>query len=184
MMSAFRWLLGPASLVLLAAGLTWAADVIKPNIKPGLWEVVNVPQVKGDLPIPEEQLAKLSPEQRARLEAAFKASSGQTHTYKECMTADKVAKGFDLDQMGEKGNCHKTVNTRSPDEVQLHQECEADNRKTVMDMHFTVAGGVKMTGTVNVVVTGGPRTMTMNSNLTGRWLGSDCGSVKDVEREK
>src|SRR5437016_3699866 len=57
----------------LAQGAPHAAHgLMKPNIKPGLWEVSHHPQVTGQVPIPEEQLAKLTPEQRARMEAALK----------------------------------------------------------------------------------------------------------------
>ncbi len=42
----------------------------------GLWEVHTHPQTKGQLPISDEQLQKLSPEQRARLEAAMQAAMG------------------------------------------------------------------------------------------------------------
>jgi hypothetical protein len=49
--------------------LAQAADFVRPNIKLGLWEVTNNPQVSGQIPIPEDQLAKLSPEQRAKIEA-------------------------------------------------------------------------------------------------------------------
>jgi hypothetical protein len=89
---------------LSAAGLVEAAEIVKPNIKPGLWEVSNTPQVSGEMPIPEEQLAKLTPEQRARMEAAMKAamaSGGKPHVYKECMTPEKIAGGFDIDRHGD-----------------------------------------------------------------------------------
>ena len=49
-----------ASVACAAAGgaLVQAAQMSKPNIKPGLWEITTNPKVSGEMPIPEEQLAK------------------------------------------------------------------------------------------------------------------------------
>jgi Protein of unknown function (DUF3617) len=68
-----------ASLACTAAvtALVQGADFTKPNIKPGLWEVTTNPKMSGQMPIPEEQLAKMTPEQRARLQAAMQAGAGK-----------------------------------------------------------------------------------------------------------
>src|SRR5882762_10203068 len=84
------------------AVIAWvqAAELTKPNIKPGLWEVSIDPHVSGEMPIPEDQLAKMTPEQRARLEAAMKghmAKGARPRVYKECMTPEKIARGFEID---------------------------------------------------------------------------------------
>jgi hypothetical protein len=163
-----------------------AADFVKPNIKPGLWEVTNSPQVTGDMPISEDQLAQMTPEQRARLEAAMKAgmaSANKPRTYKECMTPEKIARGFDIDK-GEGKSCKRKIVSSTPTELQLHDECDSTERKTVSDVHFQVKGGTQMTGKINVVMSSGSKTMTVNSLVQGKWLGADCGSVKDAELEK
>jgi hypothetical protein len=167
---------------LSAAGLVEAAEIVKPNIKPGLWEVSNTPQVSGEMPIPEEQLAKLTPEQRARMEAAMKAamaSGGKPHVYKECMTPEKIARGFDIDRHGDDTSCKRKVVSSSPNELTLHDECNDSTRKTVMDVHFEVKGGTQMTGRINVVTSANGKTMTVNSTVQGKWLGASCGSVKE-----
>jgi hypothetical protein len=76
------------------------------------------------------------------------------------------------------------VVTSSASELQLHDECNTPDRKTVSDVHFQIKGGVQMTGKINVVMTSGSKTMTVNSTLQGKWLGASCGAVKDAELEK
>lgn len=171
----------------LAATLAHGADVVRPNIRPGLWEVSVDPQVSGEMPIPEDQLARMSPEQRARLEAAIKSSLAkgvQHHQYKECMTPEKIARGFDIDKNGEDASCKRKVISSTPSEVTLHDECDKPERKSVTDVHFEVKGGTQMNGTLKVVMTSNGRTMTVNSAVAGKWVGASCGDVKGAEAVK
>ena len=185
-MPASRYLLLPAYAALSLVAVALAADYVKPDIKPGLWEVTHVPQVSGQMPIPEDQLAKMTPEQRARVEAAIQASMSNAQkprVSRECMTPEKIARGFDLGKHDD-ASCTRKVITSSSTELKLHDECSKPNGKSVTDVHFQVSGGVKMTGTVNVVMSSGTQSMTINNTLTGKWLGADCGNVKDAEVQK
>jgi hypothetical protein len=183
-----RKLLQVAVTTLIATTAALATDLIKPNIKPGLWEVTSHPQMSGQMPIPDEELAKMTPEQRARMEAAIKASMANTvkpHVYKECMTPEKIARGFDIDRHGDDSSCTRKVVSSSSNEVTLHDECNNARQKTVSDVHFEVKGGSAMSGKINIVMTSASgKTMTVNSTLEGKWLGSSCGAVKDAEVEK
>jgi len=70
--------------VLLASG-----DVQPLNIKTGLWQLTMTTTVSGRPPIPPEALARMTPEQRAKFEAAMKARAShgpRTRTYKNCVT--------------------------------------------------------------------------------------------------
>ncbi len=177
--------------VVAAGGLTialgvQAADLVKPNIKPGLWQVSVDPEISGEMPIPEDQLARMPPEQRARLEAAIKASLAkgvQHHAYKECMTPEKIGRGFDIDKNDEAGCMRKVISSTSS-ELTLHDECDKPDRKSVTDVHFEVKGGTQMNGKVKVVMTSNGKTMTVNSTVAGKWLGASCGDVKDAEPVK
>jgi hypothetical protein len=163
-----------------------AADLVKPNIKPGLWEVTSNPHVSGQMPIPDDQLAKLTPEQRARLEAAVKASqakSGTPRVYKECMTPEKIARGFDMDRDAG-ASCKRNVVSSTANELTLHDECTKTDGKTVTDVHFEIKGGTQMSGKINFVMSQGSKTMTVNSTVQGKWLSASCGNVKDTELEK
>jgi hypothetical protein len=161
-----------------------AADFTKPNIKPGLWEVAINPHISGEMPIPEDQLAKMTPEQRARLEAAMQTHHPKPRVYKECMTPEKIARGFDIDRHGDDSSCKRNVVSSSATELTLHDECNKPERKTVMDVHFEVKGGTQMSGKIDVVMTSAGKTMTINNTMQGKWLGASCGTVKDAEMEK
>jgi hypothetical protein len=167
--------------------LVQAAELTRPNIKPGLWEVTTNPHMSGEMPIPEEQLAKMTPEQRTRLEAAMKAGMGngsKPRVYKECMTPEKIARGFEMDRGADEASCKRNVVSSSATELTLHDECNNPSRKSVTDVHFEIKGGTQMTGKINVVVTSSGKTMTVDSTVKGKWLGASCGAVKDAELEK
>lgn len=185
---AARKLLQVALMTVTVTGLIQAAEVIKPNIKPGLWEVSNTPQVSGQVPIPDDELAKLTPEQRTRMEAAIKnytANSAKPHVYKECMTPEKIARGFDIDRRGEDSSCTRKIVSSSANELTLHDECNRQQQKTVSDVHFEVKGGTQMNGKINIVMTStAGKTMTIKSTVQGKWISASCGSVKGPELEK
>jgi len=166
------WRLTMAALLGAAISLlAEAADLVKPDIRPGLWEVTTSPQMSGQIPIPEEELAKLTPEQRARMEEALKkgmSNAAQPRVYKECMTKEKIAKGFDAADPREAGSCKRNVLTSSSSELHIREDCNRPDGKSTVDVHFQLSGGVQMSGTVNAVMTSGSRTMTMNSKIEGK----------------
>jgi hypothetical protein len=178
-----------ASVACAAAGgaLVQAAQMTKPNIKPGLWEVTTNPKVSGEMPIPEEQLAKMTPEQRTRLEAAMKAgiaNGNKPRIYKECMTPEKIARGFEMDRGADEASCKRNIISSTASELTLHDECDNPKRKSVTDVHFEIKGGTQMNGKIDVVITSSGKTMTVDSTVQGKWLSASCGTVKDSELEK
>src|SRR5271156_871304 len=89
-----------ASFALLAGTAAWAADPVPLDLKTGQWEYTVTTQMTGmpqaaagkQMPqIPPETLAKLPPDQRAKIEAAMKQASGMasgqptTTTSKNCI---------------------------------------------------------------------------------------------------
>ena len=74
-MSSKKWAilcaLGASAAAMVLAS---AADTPQLNVKLGLWEISTHPQVSGQLPITDEQLQRLPPEQRAKFEAAMQAA--------------------------------------------------------------------------------------------------------------
>ena len=174
--------LGAATVV-----LAYAADVPQLNVKLGLWEIATHPQVNGSLPITDDQLAKLPPDQRAKFEAAMQAAvarGAQPRLFKECMTAEKRSRGFDAGSDQSKTNCQVTLVTNNANEFESHRECVTDDGKQSTSVHFRAVSPDHVAGTVNVLISHGAKTMTVNSAMEGKWLGADCGSVKDIEMEK
>lgn len=175
-------LLAGLSLVLLAE----AAEPMKLNVKPGLWEIASEGQINGAPPIPEDTLARLTPEQRAKFEAAMQASmanAAKPRLSKHCMTPEKIQRGLDVEQHNT-ATCQKKVASNSSSEMEFSEDCNNENGSTTITEHFQLSGSEQMTGTVHVVRTQGGKTMTINSTIHGKWLGASCGDVKDFEIEK
>ena len=152
--------------------------------KEGLWEVTVTRSGSGMPGIPEDTLAKMSPEQRARMEEAMKqhgmSSNGNTTVSKSCVTKEKLEKGNAFAENRE--NCTRTVVTSALThmEVKLHCEETKNDQKTIMDGTFTVdgVGTDSAKGTTHMVVNSHGHTMNMDSTFTSKYLGPACGDVK------
>jgi hypothetical protein len=185
------WGRQPAILCVLGAGalavaLALATETPQLNVKLGLWEISTFPQVNGSLPITDEQLQKLPPDQRAKFEAAMQAAiarGSQPRIFKECMTAEKRSRGFNAGSDPSK-NCQTTLVTNTPSEFESRHECATEDGKQSTSVHFRIVSPDQVSGTVNALISHGAKTMTVNSTMQGKWIGADCGSVKDIEIEK
>lgn len=165
--------------------LSQAADSIKLNVKPGLWEVSSLGQASGVPPIPEDTLAKMTPEQRARFQAAMQATmsnASKPRLFKNCITPEKIAQGFDV-QPNQSASCQRTVTSISSSEFKVSSVCSGPDGGTTMEMHLQATGSEQVSGTVHVVVSRGGKTMTVDNNIHGKWLSSDCGNVTGVQME-
>ena len=84
-------------LILVFSATSWTADKIQPlNLKLSLRRLTTTPITTKQIPIPEEALAELTPEQRFRMEERMKASAsdGTTETIrKQCVARARLAKG-------------------------------------------------------------------------------------------
>ncbi len=158
-----------------------AADNTPLKVRPGLWEMTSDSEHSGTPPIPPEALARMSPEQRAKFEAAMQQSMGPRHrVVKHCVTQADIDKGFEkMENMGH-GKCTQNV---------------ASSTSTLRAGTFTCNGPENASGTYrfearspesvvanwDVTVSNAGRTMKVKSAMQGKWLGSDCGSVKPKE---
>jgi hypothetical protein len=168
------------ALLFLECSWLWAAGGIKAlDVKLGLWEVTNTLQTSGMPPvsIPPDALAKMTSEQRARVEEMMKGSgSGRPTTRKSCMTREKMNKQemFGDDQK----SCTRTVVTSSSSKVEMQLQCAMDGTKTNGTFRVEAMNSENVKGSMQMATTGGDRTMNMNSNFTAKWLAPDCGDIK------
>ena len=169
-----------AVLCLGCSGL-WAGDAFKPlEVKLGLWETTSTFQSSGmpAVNIPEDALARMTPEQRAKVEQMMKGSgSPRTNTAKSCMTREKMnrAEAFGADRK----NCTRTVESSSGSKTEVRMECTTDDGGKVngiVRVERISSDSVK--GSMQMTTTSGDRTMNMNSTFTSKYLGPDCGDVK------
>jgi hypothetical protein len=180
-MSNHKWAVGGGLALLGAIVLVArAADTPHLNVKLGLWEVHMVPQVSGDYPaMSDDQLAKLTPDQRARMQAAMQAAMtdmNKPRTTQNCMTAEKLQRGF-----GEKdsANCKTTVTTNSSNEFESRQICTDPDGTRDSLLHMSARGPDHVSGTVKSAMSHGSKSMIFNATMEGKWLSADCGDVKD-----
>lgn len=161
------------------ASLAGAAD--KLDVKPGLWEITSTHQITGIPPMPKEWVDKVTPEQRAAMETAFKKESEkgpQSDTERECITKQQAEQPFDI---GDK-NCTQTVvrTTRTTQEVRL--SCNGEMKGSGV-MRVTTPTPETMSGTLDLQLGDGEDAMKVKSQLQGRWLGPDCGDEDDEDND-
>ena len=164
-------------LILTSSLPVLAADRVQPlNVKTGLWEMTMTTTTSGTMPISPELAAKLTPEQRARMDAAMKANSGEktrTTTYKDCMTKEKLEKGADFGKADSK--CPPTVANSTGSSVDVRFSCEQAGVKTSGTIHFDALNLENIKGSGQTSATGGGNTMNAKLSWTGKWIGPTCG---------
>lgn len=155
------------------------------NVKTGLWQVTEVSATSGAPPIPagmQATLDKMSPEQRAKMEAAMKARFGgtpRTVNYQTCVTKDDLVKAVFT---GPDEKCSWTVvNSSSTDMDVRGSACEAgksQGMKTDVTMKIHAIDSQNVTGTVQGSATGNGNTVNINNSYTGKWVSATCPPAK------
>jgi len=168
--------------VIVSSSFLWAADEFTPlDVKLGLWETTWTGQTQGQMPIPADAMANLTPEQRARIEEAMKARAAKgpgsgihSGAHKSCITKDKLNK----DAFAERKECTHSVVSSNSHKLVMKMECEEEGVKSngTLTVEALTSGLTK--GTVEMVATGGGHTMNINNSFTSKWISSDCGDVK------
>ena len=168
----------PAMIVFSSLAISAADNITALNIKEGLWEMTVTHSMSG-MPatpnIPPDVLAKMPPEQRARVEAAMKGGPS-TDVRKECITKEKLEKHSAFSN--NRGDCTRTVvnSTGSKLEVKIH--CEEKQASTDGTLVLETAGSDHVKGTMQAVTNANGHTMNMNFTFSSKYLGPACGDVK------
>jgi hypothetical protein len=167
------------ALIVFSSPSLWAADSITAlDVKEGLWEMTVTHSMSG-MPatpnIPPDVLAKMPPEQRARVEAAMKGGPS-TDVRKECITKEKLEKHSAFSN--NRGDCTRTVvnSTGSKLEVKIH--CEEKQSSTDGALVLETVGSDRVKGTMQAVTNANGHTMNMNFTFSSKYLGPACGDVK------
>ncbi len=168
--------------ILLGGALSFGADAQTLNAKLGLWEVTSTTESSGRPPIPPEVLARLSPEQRAKMEAALQAHQSKgprTDTHKACYTEKDRERAFQSQDDNGERSCKRTIVSQSARRMEVRLDCSGSNMGAANGM-FTVEAITpeNVKGTVDMKVTRGDNTMNVKSSFSARWLGADCGEYK------
>jgi len=151
-----------------------AADAVQPlDVKTGLWETTVNMERTGALPIPPEVLARLTPEQRAKLEERMKASQVPKTTVRHhCLTREELNKplSFGADDK----ECHRTIVTSSRSKQEFQVECTKGGMQQHGTFRVEALSDESAKGVVQMTISNGDKTMNMHSSFTAKWVGPVC----------
>jgi hypothetical protein len=156
-----------------------------PKMAPGLWEhSMTMKSASGDMEAKmaeaQKQMANMPPEQRKMVEqmmaqrgVSMGGAGGKALTVQACVTPEQAARN----ELPQDRNCTQQSTERSGNTVKFKFTCSGEH-KSSGEGEFTLQGDKGYTGrtAVDTVVQGKPEHMDMQ--LSGKWLGADCGSVK------
>ncbi len=153
-----------------------AASAAEPlNVKPGLWEMSTTTADAGAM-IPPALLAQMSPEQRARIEAATKqqsAGGSHTHSSKSCVTKEDLNRGkFEAGKDEDAKNCQYRIVTQTATHMQSSFQCTGDEARSG-EMKFEALSPEQIKGAIQVATPNGKVTV----ELTGHWLAASCAGA-------
>lgn len=174
--------------ILLCALILLAADAYKPlNVKTGLWQVTVIHTASGTPPIPADmqaRMAKMTPEQRARVEEMIRSRFGgtpQTTTYNKCVTTKDLNTNPWANGSDEK--CNWTVLNSTASDMEVNGSSCAAGRdqgmKTNVNVKLHVVDPENVKATMQGSATGNGQTTNISGTYTGKWLGATCPAGTD-----
>lgn len=178
-----RTLFRRVSVALCLLGTALSAHAQK--LSPGLWE--NTITLKGDARMDaamarmQEQLAKMTPEQRQQMEAMMAGRGigiggpgGAPNTVRVCISQEQ-AERQELPQAGE-GRCKRESMERSGNTIKFKLTC-TDPAGTG-EGSFTFTSDKAYTGSMVMDVTRNGRATHVEMQQSGQWLSADCGGLQ------
>lgn len=169
-----------AAFCTIAVSMLAAQEKITPlNVKTGLWQSTTTITVSGSMGIPPEMEARLTPEQRARMEASMKQSgTGQPHTTtnKGCLKQEDLSTDpFHAGKNDADMKCHENLIRSTSSDADVELSC-SDPRGNTTDFHITFHAldqeHVTGTGHGNVNMFG--HTMKSDWKMQSQWMQASC----------
>lgn len=168
----------PFTILILAAGASWAADNLTPlDVKGGLWETTTITERSGMPSIPPEQLAKMPPEARARIQGM---SAPRSETKQSCLTREEVSKfGSNMDK-----SCKVTIVTSNGSKQEFNFDCDSPSNKSTGTLKIEAVDAGHVNGLIVMNMKSNGRKMDMKVTTTAKWLSSSCGDVKPASAKE
>ena len=173
--------------LLACAVLTAAAATSAQTLKPGLWEITNQMQgaagskMDAAMAQMQKQMAAMSPEQRKMMEDMMAKQGMQMGTapgggmaVKVCITPEMAARNDVSPQ--QQGSCTHTPGPRSGNTQKFSYVCTQPPSRGEGEVTFTSPEAYRMAMKTVTTVRGKEEAMDMSAS--GKWLASDCGSIK------
>jgi hypothetical protein len=169
-----RWAAAAAASLSLSAIVLAQAPAL--DVKMGLWEITSTTNIGGQ--IPTIDTSRMTPEQKARMEAAMKGLVGpHSNVTKSCMTKEKFNRSSFMTDGDPGATCKQTMSTNTRTSMDANVVCTG-KRTTTSQMHIDAPSPTSFTGSVKSASAEQGQTMTVNVTMTGKWLGADCGTVQ------
>src|SRR5262249_998162 len=111
--------------LLSGAAFSHAANAATLDVKTGLWETTSVGETTGMPPIPPEVLAKMTPEQRAQMQASMAAAMGNAskpQVMKSCITEKSLERGLAMNSDAQQ-HCQRTIVNSTSRMIDAHVVC-------------------------------------------------------------
>lgn len=153
------------------------------RVAPGLWEHTMTTagaaggQLDAQMAQMQQEMAAMPPEQRKMVEAMMAkqgvAMNGRSTSVKVCVTKEQAAR----DEFPHERNCSQQSMQREGNTVRFKFACTGSPPSSG-EGEFTLDGEHAYRGRtrVDTVVEGRPERVEMQ--MTGKWLGADCGSIQ------
>ncbi len=152
----------------------FAQDIVRPDIKTGLWETTTNNHMTGVPPIPDDVLARMTPEQRQR---AMSMGAGGPRTVKVCVTEENLKKGTDFGG-NDRANCKRTVLNSTAKGADVQAECTDKDGTSTVKVHYEVTSRESANGTVHVDINRMGKAMAIDGTFQSKWVADSCGDVK------
>jgi len=173
-----------ATLALLACGCA-TLPAHAQDMKPGLWEVSNKvsspdARMQSMMAMAQQHMANMSPEQRRQTEQMMQqngiqldiAPGGVLRT-RMCMTREMIArKEFPVQQ----GDCKQSYTQQSGNKGRVAFSCTRPPISGEGEM--TMLSDTSYQARMKMTQGGDGARQTMDMDVTGKWLGADCGALQ------
>ena len=136
------------------------------------------------MPIPNEAISQLSPEQRAAIIAKMEGMASQPHTmvYKSCVTKEDAANVMNsvndlLSDETAKLKCQGKISKQNRNVVAGTRQCMESGVQETDNFSFHLADNAHVKGEINRNINSGAKTMSLKQNVSGKWISASCGDT-------
>lgn len=171
----------------IGCALALPAGAQNVNMKPGLWELSNKVsssdgQMQSAMSEMQKQLASMPPEQRKAMQQMMERNgmqmsvgAGGALTSRMCMTKEMIQrKEFPVQE----GDCKQKVTPAGANKMKIAFSCSKP--PTSGEGEMTVDSDTSYRAKMHIKGTEGGKPQVVDMDVTGKWLGADCGNIRPI----
>jgi len=175
------------ALLACACAAATALPAMAQDIRPGLWEMSSKVssadgQTQAAMSAVQAQLASMSPEQRQGIQQMLERNglqmdlgAGGAITSRMCMTKEMIRrKEFPVQQ----GDCQQKMTPVSANRLNIVFSCSRPPASG--EGELTLDSDTRYRARLHVRGTEGGNRQEADMDVSGRWLGADCGGLRPV----